>query len=391
LRKPNLAILLSRFPYPHFKGDSLRAYYQIVDLCQVFNIHLHCLVNAEPNTEAMEALKPYTATIHCYELETIDGLLEIGLHFFNGLPNQVNMFTDEDIFWEMQDNLKAQNIDLLYCQLARMAKYALTIDKPKVLDFQDAFSINYKRSIENSKWYWKIFYSIEAKRMQKFENILASKMNACIIISEADKLAINNNENIHVVNNGVDRNKYQNTFSAKKYDVCFAGNLSYAPNIQAVKYLAEQLVPLLLSKKKDLQIAVAGATPTPEVVAYCKKANIILLQDVVSMVEVYNSSKIFVAPLFAGAGMQNKILEAMACEVPCVTTDVVNNAIGAVPNEQILIANTADDFCAAIFNLLADSNLQSTIISGAKQLLDSQYNWQQSNKKLIDVLKGVIA
>jgi glycosyltransferase involved in cell wall biosynthesis len=90
-----------------------------------------------------------------------------------------------------------------------------------------------------------------------------------------------------------------------------------------------------------------------------------------------------VVPLVIGAGLQNKILEAMSMGVPCVTTELVNSAIGAVPGQEILIASTAQEFADQTLQLLGSPELYSRIAEGGRQLVQSRYSWQAVGDSLI--------
>jgi glycosyltransferase involved in cell wall biosynthesis len=90
-----------------------------------------------------------------------------------------------------------------------------------------------------------------------------------------------------------------------------------------------------------------------------------------------------VVPLVIGAGLQNKILEAMSMGVPCVTTELVNRAIGAVPDEEILIATSAQEFAQQTLRLLESPELYSRISAGGLKLVQSRYSWQAVGETLI--------
>ena len=100
----------------------------------------------------------------------------------------------------------------------------------------------------------------------------------------------------------------------------------------------------------------------------------------------YHNGKIFIAPLFTGIGQQNKILEAMSTGVPCITTQMVNNAIGAVNGESILIAETPADFANQAIKLKMNQGLAKTIAINAKEKILSKYHWEQHAKELDDIL-----
>ncbi len=166
----------------------------------------------------------------------------------------------------------------------------------------------------------------------------------------------------------------QNADLIKKYDVCFVGNLGYYSNVEAVRYLIKNIFPLLKAAKPDIKILIAGARPTTEI-QYLGDENITVLGWMDDIREAYAASRILVAPLMHGIGQQNKILEAMAMHVPVVSTSRVNNAIGAMPETEILVADTEGVFAEQILKLLQSIDLQNLIADNGRLFVEKKYSW----------------
>jgi glycosyltransferase involved in cell wall biosynthesis len=162
----------------------------------------------------------------------------------------------------------------------------------------------------------------------------------------------------------------------KRYDVCFVGNLGYYSNIEAIRFLIKKIIPLLKKEKPNIKILLAGARPTEEIWAFANE-NITVLGWQEDIRDAYASSRILVAPLMHGIGQQNKILEAMAMHVPVVSTSRVNNAIGAKPDVEILIADTEGGFAEQILRLLQSVDLQHFIAENGRNFVEKKYAWQE--------------
>jgi glycosyltransferase involved in cell wall biosynthesis len=142
-------------------------------------------------------------------------------------------------------------------------------------------------------------------------------------------------------------------------------------------------MPLL----KDCSLLVSGAQPSKSLQIACEEAPNITLQGWVNDIrESYKSGAVFVAPMMIGTGMQNKLLEAMALGIPCITTSLANNAIGAANGETILVAETAEQFKDAINLLRSDSALYHRISTQAKQFVQDHFQWNQSTR----IIQGLI-
>jgi hypothetical protein len=133
------------------------------------------------------------------------------------------------------------------------------------------------------------------------------------IISIQDKKLIQHpqQDKIHVIENGIGEEflDYQKS-PEKKYDLVFVGNLNYAPNVECAEFIVNQILPLLASKK-ELCVLICGANPGTRVQKLAQK-NVEIQGWVEDIRASYVSGKIFLAPLFIGTGLQNKLLEAMA-------------------------------------------------------------------------------
>ena len=383
--KKNIAIILSRFPFPLNKGDKLRAYHQIKYLSNYFDIHLHCLHTEKIEEKDRLEIEKYCISIHTYPLKKMTILKGILLSILNNFPIQVGYFFSQKIKKQIEKNIQLQSVETLYCQLSRTALYAKDFTCKKVIDFQDAFSANYEKIAKESNGIFKIFYRRESKTMKVFEQKIFTWFDESTIISENDKAQIANNQNIHVIQNGVDTNYFINANIEKKYDILFVGNLSYLPNKMAVFYLVNHIFPLLKLKLPNIKINIVGADTTPDIFALANE-NITVSGFVDDVRSAYNSSTLFVAPLFTGAGLQNKILEAMAMQLPCVSTSVVNASLNAMDKNQIFIANNEDEFVSSILLLLQDISLQNEIKNNAKEFILKKFSWQVANEKLLQIL-----
>ena len=97
---------------------------------------------------------------------------------------------------------------------------------------------------------------------------------------------------------------------------------------------------------------------------------------------MHNEAKVFLAPLQIGTGLQNKLLEAMSMEVPCITSQLANNALMAEHQKDILIGNTPDEYVKAVCDLLDDSSLYNSISKNGKDFVTANYNWNAITRKL---------
>ena len=92
--------------------------------------------------------------------------------------------------------------------------------------------------------------------------------------------------------------------------------------------------------------------------------------------------------MMIGTGMQNKLIEAMAMGIPCITTELANNAIGGIHHKSIVVAETKQDFVIAIQKLLSDDEFYQTISEGGRILVQDKFNWLATTQKLSDIFES---
>lgn len=379
--KPKLAVLTSRFPYPLEKGDKLRAYHQMKYLSVHYDVYLFSIGDAEKSKEDFEKLSEFVKEIHFFRLDEFSRLVSVALGVFSELPLQVMYFHNKKIQEKIKEILMEIEPDHVYCQLARMALYAVKLPYPKTLDYMDAFGVGMDRRANVAKGILSGFYKHEAERMKSFENRLLKTFENHVIISRQDADCIAPRvepKKIHVIPNGIDETFFEEISVEKKYTLVFVGNMGYLPNIEAAEFLVKEILPLL---PETVNLLIAGARPHKRVVSL-KNDRVCIGGWYTDIRQAYLSAKIFVAPIWSGTGQQNKILEAMALGLPCVTTTAVNNAILADEGVNILLADDVSTFIKRINQLIFDENAIFNMGQKAKKFVKQNYSWGKSGEFL---------
>ncbi|MFV0599021.1 MAG: glycosyltransferase [Bacteroidales bacterium] len=385
-----ILVVLSRIPYPLDKGDKLRAFYQIKELAKNNDVYLFCLNNSTINPKAETILLSFVKKICIGQFNKFDSILGMTKSLFDGTPFQTGYFSHKKNIKMLNSFCEKVNPDVVYYQFVRTAKYS-NINYPKVLDFQDALSTNMKRRASKSSFLLKCLFNIEAKRLQKYEAKMFNIFNKLTIIVQTDKKEIKHpsQDEITVISNGVDDSYFNyKSNKNKEFDIIFSGGMSYAPNSVAAIFLATEIMPLVWEKLPNTKLVIAGANPTSSVQSL-NSENIKVTGWVEDMKEYYAKSKIFVAPMQIGTGLQNKLLEAMAMNLPCISSPLANEALGATHNENILIASSPKKYADSIINLLQNTSLADQIAQKGNNFVRENYRWETYGSQLESILKQV--
>ncbi|HRE98378.1 MAG TPA: glycosyltransferase, partial [Flavobacteriales bacterium] len=227
----------------------------------------------------------------------------------------------------------------------------------------------------------------EARRLVEYENLIFDYFENKTIITEQDKRFIYHpdQQHIHVIPNGVDVTHFSPMERKKKYEIVFNGNMNYPPNIDCVEYIAKEILPLLPPTTRFL---ISGASPAGQVLELRENSQITVSGWVDDQRESYASGKVFLAPFRIGTGLQNKLLEAMSMGIPCVTSTLANNALGAEPGRQILIGDSPTEIADLVAKLLNDKDRAAAIAEEGKSFVHSRYNWESSCLILNNLITG---
>lgn len=382
-------VLLPRIPWPLEKGDKLRAFNQIKQLAKSNEVILCALNDKKVNKEeAFKALQPYCSSVNFIDLGRPSILFNLAMAFFKGIPLQCGYFYSKKAHKKIHDLIEKHQPDMLFGQLLRVAEYIRKEKTPKTIDYQDVFSMGMKRRYEIAPFYLKPIFNMEYKRLRRYEHDIFNDFDVKTIISIPDRIHIDHpqKDEILIVPNGVDHEYYSPRECEKKYDIVFTGNMAYAPNVNAVEYLANQILPIVWKKLPDAKLYVAGATPDPRVKKVASD-KIIISGWIDDMRNAYAQSKIFIAPMRIGTGLQNKLLEAMSMRLPCITTTLANNSLHAEEDKEILIGNNEQELAQHIITLLTDKEKADALAQNGYDFVHRVYDWGMATKIMEDEMR----
>lgn len=387
IHKPQLLVVLSRFPFPLEKGDKLRAYYQIKELSKEYRITVFATSEKQIAQEDFEKVQAICEHVEVQYLPLAQRILSLFWAFFSDLPFQVHYFFSLSGRNRVRTMLLENDFEHIYCQLIRTSEYVKNIHHiPKTIDYMDAFSTGMERRISRRPCYDRWLFRWESKRLRRYERKIFDFFEHHTIISAQDRslIAHPNKERIVAIPNGIAPTFFEPMEREETYDFVFVGNMSYPPNIDAVFYMAKHVLPEFPAST----LLVSGATPHASLKKLAGSNSQIeltgWLDDIRSS---YLKGKIFIAPMTIGTGMQNKLLEAMALKTPCITTDLANNAIGAIDGKHLLVGNTPTEINSKIRQLLDAPNERKAMAEAAHTFVKEQYSWEETTQELIHLMR----
>lgn len=382
-----ILFLTSRLPFPPVGGDKLRTYNFIQHLHKKHELTLISFIENEHELSQINQYRHTFDKIITIKLPVIKSYQNCLLGLTTTIPLQVHYYKSSKMSNAVIEEISA-GYDVVFCHLIRMAQY-LPEDQDilKVVDFTDAISLNYKRSELYRTGLYSLINTVEARRVYQYELETIRRSDIGIFISEVDANYLKNSDNfdkIKIVENGVNLEKfrfYTDEYNSKQ--LVFVGNMRTFPNTDAVLYFIKKVLPIIKEKISDIQFFVVGTEPSKEVLKLNNDNNIFVTGFVESVIPYLNNSLAMVAPMRVGAGLQNKILEAMAVGTPVITTDI---GAEGLDSSKVLLGNKPRDIADHIINLATNSDFRNSIAIQGRNYIEMNFQWDKILNSLDEYL-----
>ena len=280
--------------------------------------------------------------------------------------------------------------DIVHVEHLRGSRYGRFLksqfpDFPVVWDSVDSISHLFRQASSHSRsLFGKVITRLELPRTERAEGELTCIFDHVLITSETDKNALLKlvpagkiPAPVSVLPNGVDLDYFQPNPSVEREPdtIVFSGKISYHDNVSMVKYLAAEVMPRVWERRSRVRLTVVGKDPPADIRALGANPLIQITGTVADIRPYLWKSMVAVVPLIYGAGIQNKILEAMATGTPVVTTSNALSSLAAKPGSEVLIGDTPDDFSSRVLDLLSDPNSGRSMGVNGLRYVQKNHHW----------------
>ena len=181
----------------------------------------------------------------------------------------------------------------------------------------------------------------------------------------------------------------------KEADLVFTGKMSYHANITAALHLAQEIMPRVWQQRPDVTLWIVGAEPSAEIRALAAEHNsekrLVVTGTVPDMRRFLQQATLAVAPILYGAGVQNKLLEAMACGTPVVTNPQAIVGLSPEVADHLVVADDAESFARAILQLLHDRPRRIALGEAGRCYVETHHAWPAITTHLVNVYQAAIA
>ena len=292
--------------------------------------------------------------------------------------------------------------DVVHVEHLRGARYALALrtQAPVVWDSVDCISHLFAQARSQTHTLRaRLMAGVELGRTRQYEGMLVRNFDRVLVTSALDKLALEalagppagTAGSVVVVPNGVDLESFSPPNEPRQPgSLVLSGKMAYHANVTAVLYFMRAVMPLIWRERPATTLAIVGQSPPAAIRSLTADPRITVTGEVASMRPYLARASVAVCPVVYGAGIQNKVLEAMACATPVVSTEASLRALGATPESEALLGASAPEFARQVLRLLNDSDLANRVGAAGRRFVESRYSWDAAADRLMDNYEEVI-
>lgn len=400
-----ILFLSHRIPFPPNRGDKIRSHHILRRLARMAPVHIGCFADDDADLAEEVELAGLGAS---YLLRRRSKPLPLaGLQALHaGKPVSLTAFHDARMAAYVRDVLASGRIGTIFVFSSQMGQYVPDSFTGRfIMDFCDVDSAKFEAYAREKRGLMACIHSREARLLAAEEARLAARADASLLIShkEAELFRsrlpgdLAHGARVQVLGNGIDCD----TFDPELVDaeprmleagegglrLIFTGQMDYPPNVAAVERMARRILPLVQARCPQASFHIVGRAPTDGVKALAAVEGVHVWGRVEDVRTWLKASDMAVCPLDIARGVQNKVLEAMAMELPVVLTSAAATGINAVPNHHFAVADSDAGLAAAIIELAANPRGGTAMGKDARRLVVERQSWQSA----LEPLAGMMA
>lgn len=406
-RRPRLLFLSQTLPFPPHGGVQIRTYHTLRNLSREFDVTALCFYRWKPGrlepdvNSALEALSEF-GNIRAFPIEQEHSNRRRVLDHARSLAFQrvytVSTYKSNDFATAIEAELNDGSIALVHLDSLDLSGYLPLVEhKPTVCVHHDAQSLLLtRRARHQGSLLMQKYFLHQAELMEREEAMICPTVDLNVTVSEADRDVLRGvapTARFEVVPNGVDIEYFQPRTESES-GIVFVGGLTWFPNMDALSYYRSKLLPRILRRIPDVPTAWVGRAAVAEIDEYSQPENGLQLTGYVDDVRPYiASAACYVVPIRIGGGTRIKILDAWAMGKAVVSTSIGCEGLDARHDENILIADSPDEFAERVTQVLTDEPLRRRLGWEARRTVEQRYSWDaigdDMNQLYLDLIRSV--
>lgn len=395
MKNRNILIICYKRPYPILSGSEVRMFQFIKMLSEDNNVDIVFTSSQPEKDSGMVQGICRTAYIVKKSKNNVLGML-FGF-LFGGLPLQVGQGYSRRMNHIIKEH--AHEYDYIIGSHIRTSQYLLNLNSNEFanklfFDSTDSITLQSLNAYRVNHGWRKIAYYVEFKRLRKYEKKVFEEISKSSLISERDRNfiveSLGTKANPQIITNYAIDLGYKPDCKIVKDSLTFMGKMDYQPNRVAVLYFLQNIYPKLKEKKPSITFHVIGGNVPDDILKYNGVNGIEIHGFVEDAASFLQKSDIVIAPMRSGAGLQNKIVQAMLLGCTVITSDIGADGLDHVTEKEIVIYTNDDDFIDKVIFFLDEKNvrIKTEIGNAARKYVMDKYGYEAVKEKLINTIEG---
>jgi polysaccharide biosynthesis protein PslH len=382
--------LCQRVPFPPDRGDKITTYHELTHLNRHHEVHVFCLADGQEDLANVAGAREHAASVTAVLASPRETKLRALRGLLTGEPLSVVGYRFGALQAAVDRAMREIQPDLVWVFSANMAQYVVHHAVPRVIQFADLDSLKWSQYADKAHGVMRWVYAREHRTLLAHERALAAGAARSVVCTENERRDFRQQipgAPVEILANGVDLAYFSPSGHAKvPRQMVFTGVMDYLPNVDAVTWFAHEVLPLVRRAVPQASFVICGSRPNAEVQALAALPGVSVTGRVPDVRPFVESSEVFVGPLRIARGVQNKVLEALALRVPCVTTRKVLAGTELAEGEGILAADDAQGFADHVVRLLQDAVLREQQAQRGREAVSRRYDWNAQFAVLDDVI-----
>jgi sugar transferase (PEP-CTERM/EpsH1 system associated) len=364
---------------------------------QGHEITLATLWTTDEERAELAQIAPYCVHVVAHHLSPWRALGNVVRAAWTSKPLQAAYCWQHELASTLATLLHTQSFDVVHVEHLRGARYGLAAQNvlakagrktPVVWDSVDCITHLFEQAAQHSRnLRGRLITQLDLARTRRYEGWLTGQFDKVFVTSTVEKRALARvcpdeemaDEQITVIANGVDLEYFAPQPGIRsEAGLVFSGKMSYHANVAAALFLVREIMPRIWEQRPEVTLALAGAEPPAEIRALATTGEVrrvTVTGTVPDMRPFLRNATLAVAPIVYGAGVQNKLLEAMACGTPVVTTPLAASGLHSQATTSMAVAEGAEQFASAILRLLADGPARIALGQRGRRYVEEHHTW----------------
>ena len=404
IERPALLFLCQRLPYPPNKGEKIAAFNIVRHLANRFDVHVATLIDTTEEALHIGEFRSHCAGLHVEEVGKPQRWVLAGFRWLAGMPVSFALYRSAGLKTHIKHVLEERRPVAIVAYSSNISDYAFIAGSEaacRVLHFSDVDSEKFAAYAKQAHGWRRWLFLLEARRVRASEARLARRADAVGFVSDDEvalfrKVVGSDAARIVTIANGVDAESFDPNKPwprpnwGKGPAFVFTGSMDYPPNVDAVIWFAEAILPSVRAAHRDVQFAIVGANPAPAVKALSQRPGVLVTGRVHEVQPYLAHAAAAVAPLRIARGIQNKVLEALSMGRPTIVSPYALTGIGAPETTPVIVADSAEEWIKACIGVLEDPAAATTLGERARPFVRGRFSWAARLETLDSLLCSLI-